>query len=159
MSRDGKLIFNTILFLTIKELLQLTAALVSKGIFEEYQFLVVLPDKKCVVFKSDIFLLEQNIQRAAKVILNSEKKEIQTLTFRFSTSQTRWVIQSESVQFIDFMIIISNYLIPTRYVRPYLTLFYKSPSQFPINWTLGRVTRADRVDLYDSMRPDCWGDF
>ena len=48
---------NTILFLTIKKLLQLTAALVSKGILEEYQFLVVLPDKKCVVFKSDIFFL------------------------------------------------------------------------------------------------------
>ena len=131
MSRDGKLIFNTILFLTIKKLLQLTAALVAEGILEEYQFLVVLPDRKCVVFKSDIFLLDQNIQKAAKVILNSEKKEIKILTFRFSTSQTRWVIQSENVQFIHF--IISNYLIPTRYVRPYLTLFYKSPSQFPIN--------------------------
>ena len=56
--------------------MQLTAVLVSKGILEEYQFLVVLLDKKCVVFKSDIFLLDVILQKAARDILNSEKRKL-----------------------------------------------------------------------------------
>ena len=48
---------QTILKITLPEnykLLQLIVVLVSKGILEEYQFLVVLPDKTCMGFKSDI---------------------------------------------------------------------------------------------------------
>ena len=37
-------------------MLQLTIVLVSKGILEEYQFLVERPDKTCVGFKSDIYI-------------------------------------------------------------------------------------------------------
>ena len=38
-----------------QKLSQLTVVLLSKGILEEYKFLVVLPDKTCVVFLSDNF--------------------------------------------------------------------------------------------------------
>ena len=45
--RDRHLIFK------IPNLFQLTVVLGSNGILEEYQFLVVLPDKNCIGFKSD----------------------------------------------------------------------------------------------------------
>ena len=61
----------------------MTVVLVSKGILEEYQyFLVVLPDKTCIGFKSDKFFYVSyniNTQKAANAVLNSEKKEIKIL--------------------------------------------------------------------------------
>ena len=57
--------------------MQLTVVLVSKGILEKYQFLVNLPDKTCIGFKSDIFFdLTLTLEKAGKVVLNGEKRKL-----------------------------------------------------------------------------------
>ena len=43
---------------------------------EQYQFLVIPPNKTFVGFKSDnFFILDLNLQKAAKVVLNGKKRK------------------------------------------------------------------------------------